>query len=120
MHTLAASERYTEEVRILSREMPATCRSFRNSALVWARRADNRVTEAVEDSGEGSTHANWAALSPAIRGYVAYASRQCDLYATLTTEAMGTFSKVVGSTAWEDIWLAPQAKDLALPEPGAT
>ncbi|KAG8939676.1 hypothetical protein FRC04_006083 [Tulasnella sp. 424] len=120
VHTLAATERYTEEVRILSREMPATCRSFRNSALVWARRADSRVTEAVEDSGEGSTDANWAALSPAIRGYVAYASRQFDLYATLTTEAMGAFSKVVGSTAWEDIWLAPQAKDLALPEPGAT
>lgn len=119
VHSLAATKRWTEEVRILSREMPATCRSFKNSALVWARRGDDRIASSVGDRGAVITDRDWSTVSPEVRGYVAYASRQFDLYATLATEAMEVFSEAVGMSAWKDIWLAPQAKDLTLTGPSA-
>ncbi|KIO26166.1 hypothetical protein M407DRAFT_24500 [Tulasnella calospora MUT 4182] len=111
VHTLAATERWTEEVRILTREMVATCRSLRNSTLVWSQRADERVSGSA-----GISEADWFSTGPEVRGYVAYASRQYDLYARLTTDVMQACSDAVGEVAWKDIWLSPHEKDLM---PGA-
>ncbi|KAG8925800.1 hypothetical protein FRC01_009690 [Tulasnella sp. 417] len=113
VHTLAAVERWTEEVDILKREMPATCRSLRHSALVWAQRANERGAKyAAEVQG-----VDWVAADPSVRGYIAYASRKFDLYARLTTDALRSFADVVGSDDWEDIWLSPREKDL-VPDSG--
>ncbi|KAG8899214.1 hypothetical protein FRC01_010620 [Tulasnella sp. 417] len=109
VHALAATERWTEEVHILTREMPATCRSFRHSALVWAQRANSRsptTTDGQLVDGDG-----WFATEPSIRGYIAYASRQFDLYARLTSDAMREFSDVVGKKAWQEIWLSPREQN---------
>ncbi|KAG8923187.1 hypothetical protein FRC01_013102, partial [Tulasnella sp. 417] len=92
VHAMAATERWTEEVRILTREMAATCRSFRASALLWSRRADscNLTSEGVHN-GSSMSETDWAETSPEIRGYMAYASRHFDLYANLATNAIAEF-----------------------------
>ncbi|KAG8919003.1 hypothetical protein FRC00_011858 [Tulasnella sp. 408] len=108
VHTLAAVERWTEEVDILTREMPATCRSLRHFARAWAQRA-NEVAAAATN---GIPEVDWANADPATRGYVSYASRKFDLYAKLATEALKSFADAVGSSAWEKIWLAPFEEDL--------
>ncbi|KAG9042435.1 hypothetical protein FS837_010883 [Tulasnella sp. UAMH 9824] len=114
VHTLAAVERWTEEVDILTREMPATCRSLRHFALVWAQRAN----EVAATATNGTPKVDWANADPATRGYVAYASRKFDLYAKLTTDALKSFVDVVGSSAWEKIWSAPHEEDLTpIPKP---
>lgn len=114
MHTLAAVERWTEEVDILTREMPATCRSLRHFARVWAQRANEVVAAATGEVPK----VDWANADPATRGYVAYASRKFDLYAKLTTDSLKSFADTVGSSAWKKIWMAPCEEDLTpLPEP---
>lgn len=88
--------------------MPATCRSLRQFALVWAQWANERAAPYTN----GSAEADWVTADPAIRGYVAYASRQFDLYAKLAMDALQLFADAVGVAAWEEIWLAPHEKDL--------
>ncbi|KIO18474.1 hypothetical protein M407DRAFT_31873 [Tulasnella calospora MUT 4182] len=107
VHAMAATERWTEEVRILTREMAATCRSFRASAQLWARRAGLNSTGEGTENGDSTSKTGWEEASPETRGYMAYASRQFDLYANLTENAITEFVDVVGSESWWDIWSSP-------------
>lgn len=112
VHTLAATERWTEEVRILTREMAATSRYFRHTALVWAQRSNDR-SSALEGHKAGAVaDEGGLSYSSDIRGYIAYASRQFDLYARLATESLRAFEDAVGASAWKNICLAPQDRDL--------
>ncbi|KAG9041631.1 hypothetical protein FS837_011950 [Tulasnella sp. UAMH 9824] len=116
VHTLAAVERWTEEIHILAREMAATSRYFRNAASVWASRANDRASSYVEHETRKAADKNCLITSFEVRGYIAYASRQFDLYARLATDSLQAFSQAVGPSAWEDIWHSPQDHDL-VPEP---
>ncbi|KIO33174.1 hypothetical protein M407DRAFT_18033 [Tulasnella calospora MUT 4182] len=112
IHATAATERWTEEVRILSREMPAICRSFRAMALRWARLANETITAQSSGAGVSTSLSEWSLVDAETRGYVAYASRQFALYVQMTTDATSQFSEVVGAKRWIELWSAPCRDDL--------
>lgn len=90
--------------------MAATSRYFRNATSIWASRANDRA-QVKREALKGADN-NWLTTSPEVRGYVAYASRQFDLYARLATDSLQEFSQAMGSSAWEDAWHSPQDNDL--------
>lgn len=49
----------------------------------------------------------WEKQPQKVRGYIAYASRQFDLYAWLAGSAYAEFEAAVGEKNWADIWSAP-------------
>ncbi|KAG8962038.1 hypothetical protein FRC00_010556, partial [Tulasnella sp. 408] len=100
VHATAATERWTEEVRLLSREMPAICRSFRASALRWARLANETTIAQSGGTPDEISLSEWSLVDPETRGYIAYASRQFALHVQMTTDATTQFSKVVGAKQW--------------------
>ncbi|KAG9021955.1 hypothetical protein FS837_006838, partial [Tulasnella sp. UAMH 9824] len=112
VHATAASERWTEEVRLLSREMPAICRSFRASALRWAKIANKTITAQSGGAHVEITPLEWSLVDAETRGYVAYASRQFALYVQMTMDASTQFSKVLGAKKWVELWSAPCKDDL--------
>ncbi|KAG9041944.1 hypothetical protein FS837_011550 [Tulasnella sp. UAMH 9824] len=112
IHATAATERWIEEVRLLSREMPAICRSFRASALRWARLANEATIAQSGGAPAEISPSEWSLVDAETRGYVAYASRQFALYVQMTTDATTQFSKVVGVKQWVELWSAPCKDDL--------
>lgn len=106
VHATAAMERWTEEVRILECEMPATCLSLRNMALTWTKRVECMDMLGVgEENARSMCDEQWINASPEMRGYAAYASRQVALYMSLETEALEQFEEVVGKNRWKEILL---------------
>lgn len=109
VHATAATERWTEKVRILEREMPATCLSLRTTALRWIKRAEGTAVLFGNDANSSSipmSEAQWIAASPEVRGYTAYASRQASIYISFATDAEKQFEEVVGIQRWKGIWSA--------------
>ncbi|KAG8927975.1 hypothetical protein FRC01_006645 [Tulasnella sp. 417] len=104
VHAIAATERWTEEVRILECEMRATYLSLRNTALMWAKRGnDMDAPQACDGDAPPMYDDQWFAMSPEVRGYAAYASRQTALYIGLAQDASEQFGEVVGKDRWKDI-----------------
>ncbi|KAG8929550.1 hypothetical protein FRC01_004157 [Tulasnella sp. 417] len=98
-------ERWVEEVAIIGREMAATCRSFQHRAMVWSERASQAFEASKNDD------IPWEAQPSKVRGYIAYASRQFDLYTWLADSAYATFETTVGQRNWAEIWRAPSAQN---------
>ncbi|KIO20783.1 hypothetical protein M407DRAFT_29579 [Tulasnella calospora MUT 4182] len=103
VHSTASVERWVEEVAIIGREMAATCRAFQHKAMIWSERA----SQAFEASRAGGL--SWETESQEMRGRVAYASRQFDLYIWLADSAYAEFQTAVGEENWAEIWNAPRA-----------
>lgn len=101
VHSTASVERWVEEVAIIGREMAATCRSFQHKAMVWSERA----SQAFKDSGNGSSP--WEMQPQELRGCLAYASRQFDLYTWLADSSYEEFQAAVGQENWTEIWKGP-------------
>ncbi|KIO16334.1 hypothetical protein M407DRAFT_34010, partial [Tulasnella calospora MUT 4182] len=101
VHSTALVERWVEEVGILGREMAATCRAFQHRAMLWSERA-SQALKASKAPG-----LPWEAQPDNVRGYLAYASRQFDLYSWLADSAYAGFEGAVGEKNWAEIWNAP-------------
>ncbi|KIO27202.1 hypothetical protein M407DRAFT_23506 [Tulasnella calospora MUT 4182] len=103
VHSTAIVERWVEEVAILGREMAATCRSFQHRAMLWSERASHAL-KASKNQGLA-----WQAQPDEVRGSIAYALRQFDLYTWLADSAYAGFEAAIGEENWADIWSAPRA-----------
>ncbi|KAG9042715.1 hypothetical protein FS837_010478 [Tulasnella sp. UAMH 9824] len=101
VHSTASVERWVEEVSLLGREMAATCRAFQHRAMLWSQRASYALKTY---STQGLP---WEEQPQKVRGYIAYTSRQFDLYTWLAGSAYTEFEATVGEKNWADIWTAP-------------
>lgn len=74
--------------------------------MIWSERA----SQALKDSGDASL--SWEAQSQELRGRLAYASRQFDLYTWLADSTYAEFQAAVGDDNWAEIWNAPRTLQL--------